>query len=682
MNETDPPPRVIVTGVGGYGRLHLQNARRLHDHGRLDIVALVDPAVAAQRDHDGDLPIYARLDVALARHRADIVIVATPLDTHADLAEAAMRAGADVLLEKPPVPTLAEFERLLAVQRETGGVVQVGFQSLGSHAVGALADDSLGLGPTSAVSATGLWSRRISYWSRASWAGRRILDGRAVVDGVATNPLAHAVATALRVAGYDTAGSVDSVETDLYRANAIESDDTSVVRVSGDGHPTVTCALTLCALPELHDAPDAGATVTIDGARASASFSYTTDVVTIDGRDTRFDRADLLENLIDHRRTGVPLIVPLESTGAFMRVVEAIRVAPEPTKIDPRRVTWHDEAGDPYPLVDGIVQTVRAAASGGLTFGELGAPWAITAGNRVTWRAQLGGTTVAVGLDGAGSIPFSSPHPYLHPVRTLGGITVTARHPADHDWHVGVSFAVQDAAGHNFWGGRTYVRGHGYQDLDDRGRIEVVDTTELLDGVRHSLAWRGRNGEKVLDEVRELRWRALDAAGRAAWGLEMNVRLLPTGDDAVELGSPGSKGREGAGYGGFFWRFPQCSGVSVFTADAAGEDRVNGSVSPWLAWCARFEGEPEHNGLASVVLAAGDTTTRDPWFARLRDYPGMGSAIAWDAPTRVPRSGLSRSYRAAVIDGMVTEREAASVATLLRSRPRGTARPGEEEGGR
>ncbi|GAB3794283.1 hypothetical protein GCM10028798_00500 [Humibacter antri] len=705
--HTAPVPHVVITGVGGYGRLHLANARRLADAGRLAIVALVDPAVATKRDRDAGIPIYSDLDAALARHRADIVIVATPLDTHERLAEIAMRAGADVLLEKPPVPTMAAFERLLTVQRETRRAVQVGFQSLGSAAIAALKDDSLGLGPTERVSATGLWSRKKSYWARARWAGRRTLDGHAVVDGVATNPLAHAVATALRIAGYDTAESVGRVETELYRANAIEADDTSVIRITGEGRPTVTCALTLCAPPELHDEPDQAATVTVLGEVASATFSYTTDVVTIahaqrpsDGNGQRpsdpnaqrtFDRADLLENLIEHRRSGAELIVPLASTGAFMRVVEAVRRAPEPTRIDPRQVTWHGDQGDEYPLVDRIVESVRAASAAGVTFSEQGVPWAMRGVDRVISAAEVDGTLVAEEVDGGGTIEFSSPHPYLHPVRTLGGITVTATHPADHDWHTGIGFTVQDAAGVNFWGGRTYVRDSGYETLDDHGRIEVLRTRQpdgasaaaSSGGVEHELVWRGPDGEAVLTERRSIRWRPIVFGDdRRAWALDVDVRLMPprlgeagaataagaSASAEVSLGSPGSKGRAGAGYGGFFWRFPDCADVNVFTADAHGEDDVNGSVAGWLAFSAHFMAGPEHNGQASIVLAAGDETTAgDPWFVRVRDYPGIGSAVAWDSRTAVPADGLTRRYRAAVADGTVSAGEADELAGHLGS---------------
>ena len=84
---------------------------------------------------------------------------------------------------------------------------------------------------------------------------------------------------------------------------------------------------------------------------------------------------------------------------------------------------------------------------------------------------SLGGTTVAWYDDGGALEPSLAPRPHLHPVRTLAGTPVTDACPADHRWHLGVSVAVQDVDRTNFWGGRTYVRDHGYQRLDDHGRV-------------------------------------------------------------------------------------------------------------------------------------------------------------------------------------------------------------------
>jgi predicted dehydrogenase len=373
-------PRIIVTGIAGFGRVHLENVLRLESQQRVRLVALVDPAVSAPPEAAADVPIYAALEDALERHGADVVIVATPPHTHAALAELSMRAGADVLLEKPPVPSMPEFDRLLALEEQTGRAIQVGFQSLGSAAIPALAADALGIGATQAVSATGLWSRPRSYWTRSRWAGHRTLDGRPVVDGVATNALAHAVATALRIAGYDRPDREGglSVEVDAYRANPIETDDTTSVRVTAPGLPTVTCALTLCAPAELVERPDHAALVSVHGAERTAHFSYTTDVVTIGAEEHGFGRTALLENLLDHRASGAELLVPVASTRAFEKVLEALRLAPAPAEIPAEHVLWTGEDGARHPVITGIEAVVRDAAQRGLLFRELDVPWART----------------------------------------------------------------------------------------------------------------------------------------------------------------------------------------------------------------------------------------------------------------------------------------------------------------
>ena len=123
---------------------------------------------------EGDLPpIVPSIDAIFDDTIADIVVIATPLHTHAELASRALRAGADVLLEKPPVVDLASLSELTEVQEATGGLVQVGFQSLGSLALVELRNliSNGGLGRIQAIGAAGSWTRDLRYWKRARWAG-------------------------------------------------------------------------------------------------------------------------------------------------------------------------------------------------------------------------------------------------------------------------------------------------------------------------------------------------------------------------------------------------------------------------------------------------------------------------------------------------------------------------------
>lgn len=374
-NSSGSTPRLVLVGVRGFGAVHAERIGRLADRGLVELVAAVDPGVVLDPPTIYGVRLYADLAQALsAAGPVDVVVVAAPLAEHFHLAHTALTSGADVLLEKPPVASLADFTALLRAEQETGRVVQVGFQSLGSHALPLLRDDAFDIGPAVAASAVGAWSRTVGYWTRSPWAGRRSLAGRPVVDGVVTNALAHAVVTALALVGCRRLDDVESVEADLYRANAIESDDTSVVRVRTTSGLGVTCALSLCAPverePQVH----------VQGERGRATFAYTADRVDVDaGGEVRTEvtgRTDLLENLLAHRRDGAPLLVPLDSTGAFMRVLAAVADAEEPVRIDPEAVRWEGEGQDRRAIVADIDEWLSKAASTGATFRELGVPWA------------------------------------------------------------------------------------------------------------------------------------------------------------------------------------------------------------------------------------------------------------------------------------------------------------------
>jgi predicted dehydrogenase len=605
--------------------------------------------------------LYADLAEALAAVGAvDVVIIAAPLGEHFRLAKIALAAGADVYLEKPPVASLDDFRSLLQAERESGRVIQVGFQSLGSRALQMLTEDTLDIGRLVRVSAVGPWSRTVGYWTRSPWSGRRSLGGRPVMDGVVTNALAHAVITALAIADCRQLDDVQSVDADLYRANAIDSDDTSVVRIRTTEGLQVTCALTLCAPVEREPL------VHIQGTLGRASFAYTADRVEVETEDRSSTettaRVDLLENLIAHRRDGVPLLVPLVSTGAFMRVLGAIATAEEPVRVDPRAIGWEGEGRDRRAIVDDVEHWLWNSAMSGHTFAELEVPWAHRERDKLLVRARLSDAEVAVYRDGRGTIPTSSPRPYLHPVCSRAGVVVSAHHPADHDWHNGVGMAIPDVNGSHFWGGRTYVHGQGYVWLDNHGVI-AGHPPELNDGaLTQELQWIGHDGSVQLREERSISWSAGDDA---TWRLIFESRLRA--DVGAELNSPGSKGRIGGGYGGFFWRFPACENVDVFTAEARGEEDVHGTVAPWVAWSADFAAAPGISGPATIVVGApGSASAGEPWFVRVREYPGLGSALAWDRHVILaPASVLYRRFDVAIADGRLTAAETSELAAEL-----------------
>ncbi|MDP9982455.1 putative dehydrogenase [Pseudarthrobacter oxydans] len=678
-------PRVALVGVHGFGERHLSNLARLAAAGVLDLVAVADPHPPEAGTLGNSVGVFDSLDQLLASESApDVIILATPIQTHAPLALAALAAGADVYVEKPPVASMAQFQEVLAAAEASGRRVQVGFQSLGSLALPAMraSIESGDIGDVLGLSATGMWLRTKGYFKRSRWAGKRSLDGTDVVDGVATNALAHAVATGLHMAGAHTIADVASVETDLYRAHNTQSDDTSVIRVRTAAGQTLLCALTLCAPEQQHPS------VTVHGTRGDITFYYTQDDVRTttpagERRET-FGRTDLLENLLAARTAGEPLLCALADTGAFTAVLEAIRTAPDPLEISPDYTTWHGDGDNAHPVVNGIPELIARAAKAQATFAELSVPWARSLPPARTFAVD--GKPVAGYQDGSRIRASCSPRPYLHPVSTLGGTVVTDHQPLDHVWHLGAGVALQDVAGVNFWGGRTYTReAGGYVWRPDHGSI--VRTGEGIPGepsqgdpspgggeLTESLSWNGPDGAPLLTEQRTWTWAGV---GPSLWRLTLDFALSPAGNRPVSLGSPGSNGREGGGYGGFFWRLPACSGARVWTPAGAGEAEVHGSVTPWLAWSGSFTAGPAEGGsdpgsAAGVGTVAGAATlvfvpaadSTDPWFVRVDGYPGVGQSLAWDEPVIArPGAPVHRTVSVYIADGILSTEDIQTLTT-------------------
>lgn len=247
----------------------------------------------------------------------------------------------------------------------------------------------------------------------------------------------------------------------------------------------------------------------------------------------------------------------------------------------------------------------------------------------------------------------SSPRPYLHPVTTLGGVPVTELAPRDHPHHLGAGVAVPDVAGHNFWGGRTYVRGQGPTELDNHG-AQCHSGFKLRDpdGFVAELSWLA-GGRRLLREHRTV---AVTALTGTAWALDLTFSLTNVSGAALPVGSPATNGRPGAGYGGFFWRAPrEAAAPDVFTDRAEGEAAVHGGRADWLA----LVGERW-----TLVFAGATVRTReDPWFVRTTEYPGVGSSLAHSERLALaPEETAVRRVVTVVADGRLDRDTAAALA--------------------
>jgi len=364
-------PTVALIGANGHGRWHRRRIAELQEAGRARLVALADPQpIDPDPPVPDGVPVFTAHRELLAAARPDVVVICTPPHTHLPIALDAIDAGCDLLLEKPPVASLAAHRTLAAALNAAGRTCQVGFQALGSTAWARFRESVAGDPPTG-IAAVASWQRDDAYYTRTPWAGRRSVAGRPVIDGALVNPFAHAVVQALASAAASGAGRPRLLAVERYRTRPIEVDDTAFARITFDQGPDVLIAVTLAGedfIPGEIIAHWPVDRAVLEYPTDRLALPSSPELIAVPGRN------DLLTNLLDHRETGTDLLVPLDSTRDFTAVLEALTEpdVPLPQQIDEKYLDREGAAR----TIRGINGLARQATETMRLPSELGIPWA------------------------------------------------------------------------------------------------------------------------------------------------------------------------------------------------------------------------------------------------------------------------------------------------------------------
>lgn len=113
-----------IIGYGGMGSWHHQNIEKSVPE--IKVLAAYDVREEAlEKAKEAGLTAYDTLEALLADPAIALVTVATPNDRHKDLVITALRAGKNVVCEKPVTMDAAELEELIAVSKETGKLFSI-----------------------------------------------------------------------------------------------------------------------------------------------------------------------------------------------------------------------------------------------------------------------------------------------------------------------------------------------------------------------------------------------------------------------------------------------------------------------------------------------------------------------------------------------------------------------------
>jgi len=380
-------PRLAIIGISGYGRIHLGLAREWCERGLATITAAVVINPAEEQANIADLErrgcrIYADYAQMLREHagQIDLCLIPTGIHLHARMTIAALRAGANVLVEKPLAGSVAETEAIRAAERESGKFVAVGFQDIYDPSTRWLLDvlRSGRIGEVRSVRFLCVWPRPRSYFLRNNWAGRLVVNGSPVFDSPLNNACGHFVLLGLLFGGATTeegARTLDSAE--LFRAHPIESFDTAVVTMTTARGVRLWFGVTHSSR-EAHS-PE----IVIEGSTGSARWVYEQAVtLTLPGgvveRRPLASQHEVRRAMMDavvQRLTNPDVPVCSAALAAqHTRLIEAVHRGGEVRDFPADQVDWSGDAADAtaIPVVRELDGALRRAFAAGTSLAAAG----------------------------------------------------------------------------------------------------------------------------------------------------------------------------------------------------------------------------------------------------------------------------------------------------------------------
>ena len=115
--------QVGIIGFGYMGHFHMRKVRSFPEEAAITAVFDIKPEALKDAENEG-FKAFDHLEAFLAEP-LDLVVIATPNNVHAQYAIACMKAGKNVLCEKPVTMSAAELKDVIAVSNETGKIFTV-----------------------------------------------------------------------------------------------------------------------------------------------------------------------------------------------------------------------------------------------------------------------------------------------------------------------------------------------------------------------------------------------------------------------------------------------------------------------------------------------------------------------------------------------------------------------------
>ena len=120
-------PKIVLVGVGRFGKNHLRVLKELEDDGLCTIYGVVDKRVEVLESIKKTYNVSTASNLNdFLNSEADAVDVVTPSDTHFEICKECLASGKHVLVEKPLTTSYADAKKLVQFAAERKRILMVG----------------------------------------------------------------------------------------------------------------------------------------------------------------------------------------------------------------------------------------------------------------------------------------------------------------------------------------------------------------------------------------------------------------------------------------------------------------------------------------------------------------------------------------------------------------------------
>ncbi|MGN6726786.1 MAG: Gfo/Idh/MocA family protein [Tepidisphaeraceae bacterium] len=381
---------VALVGIGGYGETYLSTLLHPPMDAQFRFAAAVDPfAKTARRSAEivaQNVPIFESLAAMYAEVKPDLVILASPIQFHAEQITTALKHGSHVLSEKPLAATVEQCREVQRVRDEAGRLVAVGFQWSFCPVIHSIKRDIQAgrFGRPKQFKTMALWPRDERYYSRNRWAGRKYDDqGRPVFDSPANNACAHYLHNMFYMLGSEpgTSASLADVTAELYRAKNIDNYDTAAMRcVTRDGVPLlfiVSHATKSFQGPVLHYEFEDATIHFSDGAGEEFVARFKNGKEHSYGAPSPSNNPTKLLRTLHDIRENTPTLCSVEAAIPHAEAVARAAAVTEIVTIPRQYLHTIGEVGSRLTYVEGIDAVFKTCYDQGRLPSEVNCPWAV-----------------------------------------------------------------------------------------------------------------------------------------------------------------------------------------------------------------------------------------------------------------------------------------------------------------